>query len=98
MPIVMRYTQLLSAIVDNGYKTLLDRVTMSRISDYYGPAQYYCQIIYLLSLYILFIYLHAYHFILKHCNSWNVFNIFHHFYMLHIFSNSKSEAPLDNSV
>lgn len=98
MPIVMRYTQLLSAIVDYGYKTLLDRVTMSRISDYYGPAQYYCQIIYLLSLYILFIYLHAYHFILKHCNSWNVFNIFHHFYMLHIFSNSKSEAPLDNSV
>lgn len=46
MPIVMRYTQLLSAIVDYGYKTLLDRVTMSRISDYYGPAQYYCPIIY----------------------------------------------------
>lgn len=97
MPIVMRYTQLLSAIVDYGYKTLLDRVTMSRISDYYGPAQYYCPII-LSFIIIHFIYFHAYHFILKHCNSWNVFNIFNHFYMLHIFSNSKSEAPLDNSV
>lgn len=56
MPIVMRYTQLLSAIVDYGYKTLLDRVTMSRISDYYGPAQYYCPII-LSFIIIHFIYL-----------------------------------------
>lgn len=55
MPIVMRYTQLLSAIVDYGYKTLLDRLTMSRISDYYGPAQYYCQIIYLLSLHFIYL-------------------------------------------